>query len=112
MADPNEPDDPEAFAMDVPLTDVFGSHPKTLLISALLAEPSDPTTHFTVNELARITGLEESTVETHADELASVGVITETDDLEETKTYVLAEGTDIVDAIRRLSDELFEAREN
>lgn len=109
MADRNEPTDPESFATDIPLTDVFGTHPKTLLVSALLAESEDPTTHFTITELARITGLEESTVETHVAELEATGIVAETDELEDAKTYVFAEGTDAVNTIRRLRDKLFEA---
>lgn len=110
MADRNEPTASESFATNVPLTDVFGTHPKTLLVSALLAQPpeSDPATHFTVNELSRITGLEESTVEAHVEDLESIGVVTKTDELEDATTYVLDEQTDVVDAIRRLANVRFE----
>ena len=109
MADPNEPIDSESFATEMPLTDVFGDHPKTLLVGALLTESPEPTTHFSVNELARITGLEESTVESHVADLAETDVVDETDELEETPTYVLDEETAVGEAIRRIHDERYDA---
>ena len=109
MADPNEPTDPESFATEMPLTDVFGNHPKTLLLGALLTESPEPATHFSVSELARITGLEESTAESHVADLAETDLVVETDELEETPTYVLDEDTAVGEAIRRVHDELYDA---
>lgn len=111
MSDREETTDTEAFASNVPLTDVFGSHPKTAILAALLAEEPDPTTHFTVNEIRRISGVEAETVEEHVDDLLAYGIVVETDDLndEETETYKLDEENDVVADIRQLYTDLFKA---
>lgn len=111
MPDPEEATDSEAFVSNVPLTDVFGSHPKTEILAALLAEAPDPTTHFTINEVKRISGVETETVEEHIDDLISYEIVIETDDLadEETNTYKLNEESPVVSDIRQLYTDLFEA---
>ncbi|MDL5360491.1 hypothetical protein [Halalkalicoccus sp. NIPERK01] len=106
MADSTDPDDSEAFASDVPLTDVFGSHPKTKLIAALLTETADPVTPFTVNEISRISGVDPEMVEEHVEDLLAYGIVVETDDLDGEDTYQLDEESDAVDDIRRLYDDL------
>lgn len=108
MPDPDDPIDPESFAATVPLTDVFGTHPKTLLVSAMLTESSDPETPFSRNELARISGLEIETVDAHVDELRSVGIVVQTDDIDDSPAYLLNDELDVVDDIKRLYDDTFE----
>ncbi|AGB35980.1 hypothetical protein [Natronococcus occultus] len=100
--------DPESIVTNIPLTDVFGSHPKTKIIGTLLTEEEDPTTHFSVNEISRIAGVETDSVEDHVADLVAYGVVVETDELEDRVTYKLDEDDEIVDDIRRLSDKLFE----
>lgn len=108
MADPKESNDSEAFASNVPLTDVFGSHPKTAIIAALLAEPGDPATHFTANEISRISGVDPDVVREHVEDVLVYGIVVETDDLDDEATYKLDDGSDAVAAIRQLSNELSE----
>lgn len=108
MSDPDEPIDPEAFAMKVPLTSVFGTHPKTLLVSALLTESPDPETNFSVNELSRISGLDADTVREQVTELQATGIVLETDELKDEPAYKLDDDMAAVDTIETLSDQLFE----
>lgn len=105
--DPNSPDDAEAFVTDLPVTKLFGTHPKSAVIGVLLSESEDPTTAFSVNEITRIAGLDETTVERTVRELVEYDVVVETDELEE-PTYRLDETTDIADDLRRLNDDLSE----
>lgn len=107
MSDQNGPADSEAFATTVPLTDVFGSHPKTLLVSALLTESPEPETHFSVNELARISGLSDESVREHVEDLQVVGIVRETDELDDQQTYKLEDRQDVVETIRTLESELY-----
>lgn len=111
MAGSEEPTDSEAFATTVPLTDLLGTHPKVLVLSTMLSEESDPPTHFTVNEIVRISGLDEETVETVVDDLGSIGVIVETDDPKapDAATYKLDEDSDAVADLRRLYVRSYEA---
>lgn len=106
MTDSTDPDDSEAFASNVPLTDVFGPHPKTKIIAALLTETADPVVHFTVNEISRISGVDPERVEEHVDDLLAYGIVVETDGLDGEDTYQLDEKSDAVDDIRRLCDDL------
>ncbi|ELY64040.1 hypothetical protein [Natronococcus jeotgali] len=101
-------DDPEAIATNVPLTDVFGTHPKTKIIGALLTEAEDPVTHFSASEIGRIAGVDTDSVEDHVADLVAYGIVVETDELEDRATYKLDEDSEVVDDIRRLSDRLFE----
>jgi Fic family protein len=88
MSDPDDTD-PEAFVDDLPLSDVFGDHPKTRVISALLSESREPTTDFTVSEIARISGLGSETITDHLGDLRSYGIVVETVDVDDESTYSL-----------------------
>ena len=110
MSENESPDHPEAFVSNLPLTRLFGAHPKTRIVGAMLAEDEDPPTAFNDTVLARITGLDESTVREHVDDLRSLGVVVDTgavegvaDDLEG-EGYTLDEGRDVVGHVRRLND--------
>lgn len=107
MADPGRSDEPEAFVSNLPLTAVFGTHPKTRIVGALLTENEDPPTAFSSNEIARIAGLGEEAVEEHVGDLLELGVVVETDEIEE-GAYVLDDELDVIASIRRLNDELAE----
>lgn len=110
MTNTEESDDPAAFVLNVPLTDIFGIHPKTRILAALLSEEPDPTTHFTVNEIKRIAGVDVETVKEHLTEFLAYGIVVQTDHLDEkTKTYKLDEESDVVANIRQLYNDLFEA---
>lgn len=108
MSGPEETSESEAFASDVPLTEIFGSHPKTKILAALLGEPADPVTHFSINEMSRISGVDPDTVEECIDTLLSHDILVETDDLDGENTYKLHDESDVVDDMRRLYDTLFE----
>jgi DNA-binding transcriptional ArsR family regulator len=108
MSDSGNADDPEAFTDDLPLTDVFGDHPKTRIISALLSESQDPTTDFSVSEITRIAGVDSNAVAEHVDDLRSYGVIIETDELDDEATYRLDDERAVVADIRQLYEDLFE----
>ncbi|WP_394740699.1 hypothetical protein [Natronococcus roseus] len=101
-------DDPESIVTNIPLTDVFGAHPKTKIIGPLLTEEEDLATRFSVNEIGRIAGVDTESVEDHVADLVAYGLLIETDELEDRVTYKLDEDGEIVDDIRRLSDALFE----
>ncbi|NKE37999.1 hypothetical protein GWG54_19830 [Natronococcus sp. JC468] len=90
------------------MTDVFGTHPKTKIIGALLTEAEDPVTHFSANEIGRIAGVDADSVEDHVADLVAYGLVVETDELEDRATYKLDEDGQIVDDIRRLSEHLLE----
>ena len=107
MSDPENPDDPEAFATDVPVTKLFGTHPKAEIVGVLLSATENPSTDFTLNEISRIAGLDEATVEENVRELVAYDVVVETDELEE-PTYELNDETDVVDDLRRLNQQLAE----
>ena len=108
MTDTEEPNDAEAFASEIPLTDVFGTHPKTMIIATFLGETTDPITSFSVNEITRISGVDHETVEEHLTEIRAYGIIVETDEPEGERAYKLNEESDAVEDLRRLSDDLFE----
>ncbi len=101
-------DNPEAFADDLPLTAVFGDHPKTRIVSALLTESENPTTDFSVSEIARISGVDDDRVADHLDELRSSGIVVETDELDDTAMYRLDEDRAVVADVRQLHEDLFE----
>lgn len=107
MGDSGRPDDPESFASNLPLTAVFGTHPKTRLVGALLTRDAEPQTAFSGNELSRITGVEVEAVERHVEDLLELGIVVDTDELDE-GTYELDEGSDVVADLRRLNDRLSE----
>lgn len=107
MADSGPSDDPEALVSNLPLTAAFGTHPKTRIVGALLTGDRDPPTDFSASELSRIAGLDEETVEEHVADLQGVGIVVETDEIEE-GAYRLDEGSDVVASIRRLNDDLAE----
>lgn len=92
---------------NLPLTALFGTHPKTLIVGAMSTEDADPPTAFSANELSRIAGLEEATVEEHVRDLQGIGVVVEADELED-PTYELDEGSDVVADVRRLNEDLAE----
>lgn len=106
MTDFTDPSDSEAFVSNVPLTDVFGPHPKTKIIVALLTETVDPVTHFTVNEISRIAGVDSDAVEDYVGDLLAYDIVIETDDLDNETTYRLNEKSGAVDDIKRLSENL------
>lgn len=108
MADPDEMNEPESFASNVPLTEVFGSHPKTKTLAALLSETTDPVTHFSVNEISRISGVDPESVEESISDLQSYGLVVETDDLDDEETYRLNEESSAIGDLRRLYNDLFE----
>jgi DNA-binding transcriptional ArsR family regulator len=101
-------DHPEAFTHDLPLTVVFGAHPRTRIISALLSESEDPTTDFTVSEITRISGVVDDAVTEHLDDLRTFGLVVETDELEDQPTYRLDDERAVVADIRQLYSDLFE----
>ena len=107
MADPGPSDDPESLVSNLPLTAMFGTHPKTRLLGAMLTGEGNPPTAFSANELSRIAGLEEGTVEEHVADLVELGVVVGADEMAEGE-YELAEGSDVVAATRRLNDALGE----
>lgn len=108
MSGNDEPNTAESFVENVPLTDVFGSHPKARIVAAMLSDDADGLTAFSANEITRITGLDQSTLDEHVSALRSYGVLEETDEIEDTETYRLAGESAVVDQIRRLNDELLE----
>ena len=114
MSDPGSPDDAESFVSNLPLTRIFGTHPKTRIVGAMLAEDQDPPTAFSHNEVARIAGLDEATVRDHVADLRSIGVVVDTEEAEglpddlEGETYTLDESRDVVADVRRLNDDAAE----
>ncbi|WP_135821453.1 winged helix-turn-helix domain-containing protein [Halostella litorea] len=104
----DDADGPEGFAEYDPLVTAFGDHPRTRVVVALLSAETEPPTDFSPNEIARITGVEESAVEDHVASLRSQGLVVETDEIDGGPTYRLDEGDDAVAALRRLHDELFD----
>ena len=107
MAESGNPDDPAAFEYNLPLTAIFGDHPKTEVLAAMLTGDDDPPTAFSTNELSRIAGLDEGTVREHVEDLLEVGVVVETDEMAE-GTYELAGDSDVVADVRQLNDDLAE----
>lgn len=99
--------EPEAFVENVPLTDVFGTHPKTKILGVLLTVDEDPPTHFSVNEIVRISGLDDETVVDNVRDLERQGIVVETDELEDAATFTLAPDSDVVADIRELYADLF-----
>ena len=107
MADSGAPDDPESLVSNLPLTRLFGTHPKARIVGAMLTGDGEPPTAFSANELSRIAGLEEATVEEHVEDLLALGVVVEADEMADGE-YELDEGSDVVDDVRRLNDGLGE----
>lgn len=107
MTDPGGSDDPEAFDYNLPLTALFGDHPKTEILGAMVTETGDPPTAFSANELSRITGLDEGTVRERIEDLREVGIVVEADELDD-GTYELDEESAVVGDVRRLNDHLAE----
>ena len=98
----------EGFAQYDPLVATFGDHPKARIVVALLSAESTPPTDFSTNEIARITGVEESAVASHIGDLRSQGLVPEAEELDDEPSYRLDEDDDAVVALRRLHDVLFE----
>ena len=107
MADSGAPDDPESLVSNLPLTRLFGTHPKARIVGAMLTGDGEPPTAFSANELSRIAGLEGATVEEHVADLVELGVVVRADEMAE-EEYELADGSDVVAATRRLNDALGE----
>lgn len=108
MSDSGPGEEAEAFAESLPLTAVFGTHPKTEIIGVLLTADADPPTHFSINEIERIAGLDTESVEKHVRDLQELGIVVETDELDQAATFTLDESSDIVARIRQLAADLFE----
>jgi predicted transcriptional regulator len=107
MSDEGEYNSPEAFVEDVPLTKIFGLHPKTQILAAMLSDRDDELAAFTTREVSRITGLDEGEFSKHLDELLEYGLVTETtDDMPETGTYQLSHENQAVDALIELNETL------
>ena len=107
MADSGPPDDPESLVSNLPLTRLFGAHPKTRIVGAMLTGDDEPPTAFSASELSRIAGLEEATVEEHVADLLDLGVAVRADEMAEGE-YELDGGSDVVADVRRLNDDLAE----
>jgi DNA-binding transcriptional ArsR family regulator len=107
MSDEGEYNSPEAFVEGVPLTKVFGLHPKTQILAAMLSERDDELAAFTTREVSRITGLDERELSKHLDEFLEYGLVTETtDDMPETETYKLCHEHQAVDTLIELNETL------
>lgn len=107
MAESGSPDDPVAFDDDLPLTRMFGDHPRTAIAAAMLTGDDDPPTAFSANELSRITGLQERVVEEQVADLVELGIVAEADEMAGGE-YELAGDSDVVEDVRRLNDDLAE----
>lgn len=107
MADSGSADDPEAFDYNLPLTALFGDHPKTEILAAMLTGDDHPPTAFSANEVSRIAGLEEASVEEHVADLLDLGIVVRADGMAEGE-YELADDSHVVDDVRRLNDDLAE----
>lgn len=104
--------DAEAFVSNHPLTRVFGTGPKVLIVGAMLAEDEEPATAFSHNEIARIAGLDEETVREHVGDLQELGLVVDATAVgEETdepggETYALDPALDVSADLRQLNDDL------
>lgn len=89
--------DREAYAEETLLLDVLGDHPKTRILSALLADHDhdlNPT------DIARLAGLERSTVYNHIDDLLAYRLVEQTRTVGNSTMYQLNEDSD---AAKRLA---------
>ena len=95
----------ESFIETAPLTDVFGTDPRTRIVAAVLGEDATDLAAFSHNELARIAGVDENDVVEHVETLREHGVVIETDEVEGSATYRLADDG-AGKALRRLNSAL------
>lgn len=102
-------DDGEGFVENVPLTRVFGFHPRARIVAAMLTDPGDGLEAFTQNELRRIAGLDEAECSEALDALREAGIVERTDgDALDGPGYRLPPDRPPTDAVFELNERLTE----
>jgi DNA-binding transcriptional ArsR family regulator len=70
----NQNEEASPYAEHSALTDLFGNHPKTKILAALLSESRD----VNVSRIAELAGVSRTTVYDHIDDLQQLGVVERT----------------------------------
>lgn len=105
----DESEDGEGFVENVPITRVFGFHPRARVVAAMLTDPGNGLEAFTENELRRITGLDGAECSAAVDALREAGIVERTDaDAMNEPAYRLRPDRPPTDAIFELNERLAE----
>lgn len=94
--------DETTFADNTGLVYLFGDHPKTRIITALLSERND----VNITRLAELAGIGRQTVYRHIEDLEDIEVVTQTRTIGNSKMYEMNRNSDIVEAIGKLDAEI------
>lgn len=92
----------EPYAEDTPLTWIFGDHPESKLIAALLSEPDHS---FNVSDWSNVAGLSRGPVYNHREKLIAHGVVKDLGKQDGSHDYQLAEN-EITKLLRMLETQL------
>lgn len=98
----------EPFAEGLPFTDVFGQHPKTKILGAMLNESDSSLTNFSANEITRITGIDRETFDEHIDDLLAYEIVVEAGEMNDSTMYDLNDGHTIVDDLMEINSDLID----
>lgn len=105
----NEPNDMgEPFSESLPFTEVFGEHPKTKILGAMLNESDTSLTNFSVNEITRITGVDRETFDEHIDDLLDYEIVVEAGEMDDSTMYDLNDGHAIVEDLLEINSDLID----
>lgn len=86
------------FAEESALTDLFGDHPKTKILAALLSEARD----VNITRIADLGGMSRSTVYKHVEDLQDLGVVEQTRKIGGSPLYQLNRESDVAEKLGQL----------
>lgn len=101
--DPNpELDVVEPYAEDTPLTWVFGDHPESKIVAAMLSEPDYA---FSITDWSTVAGVSRGAVNNHSDQMVQYGIVEDLGTQGRKHLYQLAD-TEITQLVRTLESQL------
>jgi len=98
----------EALGEETVLNELFGDHPKTRMMVVFLSEKR---TDINISELARLAGIDRSTVYAHLDDLLELGVVEKTREVGGSKMYRINRENEAAEKIAELEWALVEEAE-
>lgn len=97
-------EDAGSFAEDSALTSLFGTHPKTKILAALLSESRD----VNVTRIAELAGVSRSTVYDHLDDLEELRVVEQTRTVGGSPLYQINRNSDVAKKLAQLEWDLLD----
>ncbi|QLG49692.1 winged helix-turn-helix domain-containing protein [Natrinema halophilum] len=85
--------------------DVLGDHPRTRIVFTLIAQSRRGDTHdLNISDLARMAGVERSTVYDHIDQLLETGVVEESRTIGNSKMYQINRDSEAAKGLAKFDD--------